>query len=432
MKKAYNYFLVLFSMFAGAVDAQNPVPSSPQKNSVLIMNVKAHIGNGKVIENAAIGFENGKLTLVADATAIRLQQGAYKEIIDGLGRHAYPGLVACNTHLGLTEIDLVRATIDDNEVGDLNSNVRSIISYNTDSKIIPTVRSNGVLLAEVTPRGGLVSGSSSVVQLDAWNWEDAAVRKEIGLHINWPRMYVSQGGGPEAEENQRNRMQRELFALEQVFDEASAYCKQAKPSEKNLKFEAMRGLFNGSQKLFVHCGYVKEIEAAVLFSKKHDFKMVLVGGSDAWRVTSLLKDNGVPVILGQTHALPPRDDDDTDLPYKLPSMLLKAGVKCAISIDGSWQVRNLPFMAGTASAFGVPYEDAVAMVSSVPAEILGISDLCGTLEVGKDATLVLCTGDLLDMRSSVVEMAYIQGRKTDLDDVQKQLYRKYSEKYGQK
>jgi hypothetical protein len=177
---------------------------------------------------------------------------------------------------------------------------------------------------------------------------------------------------------------------------------------------------------------VKEIEAAVLFAKKYRVKMVLVGGGDAWRVASLLKENNIPVILGQTHALPPREDDDIDLPYKLPYLLNKAGVTCAISIDGSWQERNLPFMAGTAAGHGLDKEEALKMITSVPAQLLGIDASAGTLEVEKDATLILTSGDILDMRSSVVEAAFIQGRTIDLDDVQKQMYRKYKTKYGLK
>lgn len=433
MRKSLHHILAggfLLSTLTGT--AQNPVPAKPQDQSVLIMNVTAHLGNGKVIANAAIAFDKGKLTLVADATTLRIQKDAYKQVVDGAGKHAYPGLIACNTNLGLAEIDMVRSTVDFNEVGEMNPNVRSVISYNTDSKVIPTVRSNGVLLAEVTPRGGMISGTSSVFMTDGWNWEDAVYKTDIGIHMNWPRMYVYQGGGPEAEENQRTAMMRELNTLDLFFSQAKAYCAEKKPVETNVRFEAMRGLFDGSQKLFIHCGYVKEIESAVVFCKKHGVKMVLVGGADAWRVAGLLKENSVPVVLGQTHALPSREDDDIDLPYKLPYLLKQAGVSCALSIEGSWQERNLPFMAGTAAGYGLSKEDALAMITSVPATILGIDAHTGSLEEGKDATLILVSGDLLDMKSSVVESAFIQGRAISLDDVQKQLNRKYMDKYGLK
>lgn len=429
MKNMKRILFALSLVLPVGLQAQNPAPAPAQREATLILNATAHLGDGQVIPNAAIGFENGKLTLVADATTIRIDRTRYPRIIDAAGKHVYPGLVACNSTLGLAEIDLVRSTLDFNEVGELNPNVRSIIAYNTDSKIIPTVRSNGVLLAEVVPQGAFMTGQSSVVQLDAWNWEDAAVRTDIGIHLNWPRMFVYRSN-PEQEENQRNRMVKELTALDQLFADAKAYAASPRPAEENVKLEAMRGLFDGSKKLFVHCDYVKEIEAAVAFSKRYGLKMVLVGGADAWRVTDLLRKEQIPVILGRTHALPPREDDDTDLPYKLPGLLRKAGVTFALSVDGSWQLRNLAFMAGTAAGFGLTKEEALAAVTSTPAAILGIADRAGKLEVGKDATLIVTGGDLLDMRSSAVEQAYISGRSIDLDNVQKQLYHKYSEKYG--
>ena len=409
-------------------NAQNPAPVPAQSESILIMNGTAHIGNGKVIENSVIAFENGKITLVADATTIHIDEGKYGKKINAFGKHIYPGFINCNSQLGLTEIDLVRSTHDDYEVGDLNPNVRSIIAYNTDSKIIPTIRCNGVLMEQIVPDGGTITGQSSVVVLDAWNWEDAAYKTDEGIHLNWPRMYIAKYPGADPEEKQRDRMNKEMGNIEQLFKEAKAYASSS-PSEKNLRFESMKGLFDGSKKLYVHCGYVKEIETAVLFCKKYGVRMVLVDGQDAWRVTSLLRDNNIPVILGRLHTLPAREDDDTDLPYKLPRLLKEGGVSYALSVGGTWQTRNLPFMAGTSAAFGVSKEDALASITSVPAKILGIDNTTGTLETGKDATLFISSGDALDMRTNKVESAFIGGREISLDNVQKQLYRKYQEKY---
>ena len=262
-----------------------------------------------MIQNSAIGFENGKLILVADATTIKLDRSKYKTIVDGNNKHVYPGFICCNTTLGLAEIDLVRATNDYYEVGEMNANVRSIISYNTDSKIIPTVRSNGVLLAQVVPQGGTITGQSSVVELDAWNWEDASYKADEGIHLNWPRMYIAKHANAESEDVQRNRMTQQLGAIDLFFKEAKSYSMQATPVETNLRFEAMRGIFDGNKKLYVHCDFIKEIVAAVEFSKKYQVKMVLVGGGDSWRVSDLLKSNKIPVVLGNTHSLPPREDD---------------------------------------------------------------------------------------------------------------------------
>jgi hypothetical protein len=209
--------------------------------------------------------------------------------VDAKGKHIYPGIIALNTIIGLSEIDLVRSTLDYYEVGDLNPDVHAVISYNTDSKIIPTVRSNGVLLAESTPEGGTISGTSSVMMLDGWNWEDATYKAAAGIHMNWPRMTVSKGQNAEAEEKQRENISKALQNIRSFFSEAKTYSKQ-NPEEKNLRFEAMKDLFNGNKRLFVHCDFIKEIVAAVNFCKEFGVKMVLVGGMDSWRATDLLKE----------------------------------------------------------------------------------------------------------------------------------------------
>lgn len=424
-------FTLIFIICLSAIgmNAQNPAPGEKQKGTVLIMNAKAHLGNGKIIENSAIAFENGKLTLVADATMIRIDKRKYDLVIDGTGKQIYPGFISLNTTIGLVEIDLIRATRDMNEVGELNPNVRSIIAYNTDSRIIPTVRSNGVLLAEVVPQGGLISGQSSVVNLDAWNWEDASVALDMGMHLNWPRMFIPRFDNAEREEKIRKDMKENLETLETFFNEAAAYLKSTKDVESNLRFESMRKLFNGTTKLYVHCNFVKEIVAAVDFAKRHNIKMVLVGANDAWRVSSLLKENNISVIINGTHNLPQREDEDIDISYKLPYLLKTAGVDFAICADGSWQVRNLCFQAGTAMAYGLTEAEAVSSITSSPARILGIDSLVGTLEEGKDATLFISEGNALDMRTNHVTHAFISGRTVNLDNAQKELNKKYLEKY---
>lgn len=423
-------YLLLFLFFFNYTLAQNQAPGAMQVGSVLIMNGKAHLGNGKVIENSAISFENGKIGLVADATLIRIDKSKYNKVIDATGKNIYPGFIACNTTIGLTEIDLVRATKDFREVGEFNPNVRSIIAYNTDSRIIPTVRSNGVLLAQVVPQGGVISGSSSVVNMDAWNWEDAALSMDIGIHLNWPRMFVYQSGNSEKEEAARKKMKSSLADLEILFSEASAYSKNQSPQESNLRYESMRALFSGKKKLFVHCNYAKEIVAAVDFAKRHQIKLVLVGATDSWRLTALLKENNIPVIINGTHNLPPREDEDVDISYKLPHLLKEGGVDFAICADGSWQVRNLMFQAGTAQAYGLSAEEAVMSITSSAAKILGIDDKVGTIEEGKDATLIISAGNALDMRTNNITEAFISGRQVDLDNAQKELNKKYVEKYG--
>ncbi|HLG36037.1 MAG TPA: amidohydrolase family protein [Bacteroidia bacterium] len=429
MVKLFYCFIVLLTTLKIS-SAQNPVPAPEQSRMIVISGGTLHVGNGQVIENAVIAFANGKIVYAGGAkkdTVIRDEKGS--QVIDSKGKHIYPGIIALNSTLGLTEIDAARATRDFNEVGDMNPNVRAAISYNTDSKIIPTVRSNGVLLAEATPQGGTISGTSSVMMLDGWNWEDAMYKEEAGIHINWPRMTISKGQNAEKEEMQRENISKQLENIRGFFSDAKAYSKQ-NPKEKNLRFEAMKDLFSGNKKLFVHCNYVKEIIAAVNFCRAFGIKMVLVGGMDSWRVVDLLKENNVSIVIVRTHAMPPREDEDIDLPYKLPYLLTKAGITVCITDGGSWAQRNVPFQAGTASAYGLSKEEALMCITLNPAKVLGIDSTTGTIETGKDATLFISSGDALDMKTNNVEFAFIRGKEIVPDDVQKQLYRKYLKKYG--
>lgn len=422
-------FLVLSMLLSLNGFCQNPIPAKAQSKRILYMNAVLHTGDGKVIENSALGFENGKIKLVGDATLIRINNAEYDTIINVQGKHIYPGLIALNTTMGLNEIEAVRATNDMNEAGSLNPSVRALVAYNTDSKVTPTVRSNGVLLAQIVPQGGLVSGQSSVVELDAWNYEDAAYKTDIGIHLNWPSMRTPRSKDADADEKQRVKTEKELSEIRKLFLDSKAYA-ATNPQVKNLHLEAMRGIFDGSKLLFVHCDYVKEIIAAVGLCSEIGVKMILVGGTDSWMVTDLLRQNNIPVIIIQTHRLPSRDDEDVDQPYKLPAILKNAGVNFALSVPKFWQVRNLPFEAGTTAAYGLSKEEALISVSSSPAKILGIGQTVGVIEVGKDATFIISSGDLLDMKSSEVETAFIRGKQIDLDNIQKQLNRKFRAKYG--
>ncbi len=410
----------------------SPVPA--QSKPVIITGATIHVGNGQVINSGYIAFNKGKITAIGEGSAPNTN-GA--DVIDATGKQLYPGFICPITTLGLIEIEEgAKGTVDDEETGELNPNVRSIIAYNTDSKVIPTVRSNGILLAQPTPSGGLISGQSSVVQLDAWNWEDAAYKTDIGIHMTWPvirpqgrRRAVATPGVPQ--ETPEERTLKALDAIYNLFTEAKAYA-EAKPAVINLRFESMKGLFNGSKKLFVNADGAKEIIQAVTFAKRMGISEVIVGGGESYLVTNLLKDNNVPVILRETQTLPDKDDDDVYLPYKLPKILQDAGVLYGLTGTGFWRQRNLPFEAGQASGYGLTKEQALSMITMNNAKILGIDKTTGTLEVGKDANLFISKGDALDMITIDVEKAFIQGRDINLDNLHKQLYKKFNAKYGLK
>ncbi|WP_295651458.1 amidohydrolase family protein [uncultured Mucilaginibacter sp.] len=435
-------FLSLGGLLLGTIltyGQANISPAKAQTQSIAIVGATIHVGNGQVIENGYITFAKGKITGVGSGTATA------DVVIDAKGKQIYPGFICPITTLGLVEVEEgARGTVDDAETGEMNPNVRSLIAFNTDSKVIPTVRSNGVLLAQPTPSGGLISGQSSVVQLDAWNWEDAAYKKDMAIHLTWP---VSRGGGGRrgggggrlaavagagATETPAERAQRALDEMDKYFAEAKAYSEIAKPEVINLRFEAMKGLFNGTKKLFVNADGVKEIQQAVAFAKKYSLDEVIVGGKESYLVMPLLKDNNIPVIIKETQALPDKEEDDVYLPYSLPKILQDGGVLYGLTGIGFWRQRNLPFEAGQAVGFGLTKEQALSMITMNNAKILGIDKTTGTLEAGKDANLFISTGDALDMISLNVETAFIQGRNINLDNLHKQLYKKFSDKYGLK
>jgi hypothetical protein len=394
------------------------------------------VGNGKIIPKSLIGIKAGKIVDVFNANVVKLESLTYDTIIYADGKHIYPGFIAVNTSLGLNEIQQVRASHDYNETGDLNPNVRSIIAYSTDSKITPTVRTNGILYAQITPRGGSISGTSSVVELDGWNWEDAVYKEDDGIHLNWPRYWVdnpNRTGKKKDSLSVDNKRSAQINELETFFKDAKAYLNTSYNYEKNLRFEAMRGIFKGTKRLYIHANHMRELSEAIYFKRDMGIaNMVIVGGYDAWRIPEFFADHQIPVVLSRSHNLPHRSDEDIDLPYKLPSLLDGAGILFCMDNEGSMEpmnTRNLPFWAGTARTYGLTGEKAVQCITLNAAKILGIDATTGSIEAGKDATLFISSGDALDMMTNNVEIAWIRGRKINLDNHQKALYRKYKTKY---
>ncbi|UYZ64979.1 amidohydrolase family protein [Hymenobacter weizhouensis] len=430
-----HLLLALCLLTAAPALAQVPAPAPPQSKPILLLGGTLHVGNGTVVPDAAVAFDKGRITYAGAQSGLTADRAAY-EVIDVKGQEIYPGLILPNSTLGLAEVEAVRATVDSREVGDFNPNVRSLIAYNTDSDILPTVRTNGVLLAQVTPRGGLLSGQSSVVQLDAWNWQDAQVRADDGLHLNWPPMVIKLSPAEDAVavEKREKARQEQLRQLESLLTEARAYREQPAGRRENLRLTSLAGLFDGSKTLFIHADYGKEILEAVRMARRLGVANVtVVGARDAWMMLDFLKQNDVAVVLSRIHALPRRDGDDYDLPYRLPSLLQQAGVRFCLDYEGGQETsgsRNLAFIAGTAAGFGLTKEQALEAVTLSPARILGIEKDYGTLEAGKSATLVVSRGDLLDMRTNDVTRAFIDGRALHLDTKQTYLRDKFKGKYG--
>jgi hypothetical protein len=431
MKRKNLYFSFCFLVLTSFLVGQN-------KNRVLLMNGTAHIGNGEVIPLSYVTFSNGRIDMVADVKGIKINPANFDTIIDIEGKHVYPALISTNNILGLLEAEAVRPSSDYNEVGRINPHVRSLIAYNTDSKILPTIKTNGVLYTQCTPRNGLISGSSSVFATDGWNWEDAVLKADDGIHINFPRSLQKNGWWAEpAPATKNDKFTEELNALSKFFEDAKVYCQSPKGTyENNLRFEAMRGIFAGTQNLYFHAELVKDIVHVVNFSKKFAIKKaVLVGGKDSWKVTKLLRENNIPVMLSRIHDLPETAEEEIDIVYRTPFLLAKDSVLFCLQMAGdmeAMQSRNLPFLAGTAAAYGLDKEKALQSISLDAAKILGVDKLIGSLEAGKMASIVVSDGDLLDMMTNKVKLAFINGKPVNLVNEQQLLYEKYKSKYGLK
>ncbi|MBC8397920.1 MAG: amidohydrolase family protein [Flavobacteriales bacterium] len=422
---------------------QTPAPN--QDKSVLIFGGTTHVGDGQVINNSVIGFTEGKIDLIASSDGTWTNEilnmlsdsnnKKYDTIINASNHHIYPGIIALNSNLGLVEVDAVRASVDDDESGTYLPEIRSIIAYNAESKAVESMRPNGVLLAQIAPNGGVISGSSSVVQLDAWNWEDAVIKYDQGIHINWPspytfgRWWLGEDRGLKA----NNNYNKQVNDLKDFFDKSKANMNLNK--SMNLKSRAMKGIFEGESTVYLNADDEKEIVDGVLFFKKFNIKkIVIVGASEAKNQLDFIKENNIPVVVKQPYRFPQSVDSDPRETFMLAKKMIDKGILVSIDPSGAPQsrvsIRNLPFYAGSFSSYGIDKELALSMITLNPAKILGIENEFGTLEVGKSATLFISKGDALDIISNNVTHAFISGRNISLETHQTRLWRRYSNKYS--
>lgn len=433
MKKFLILFLVLLNV---KLFAQVPEPVNDQTKPVLIYNAFIHIGDGNTIQNGFVSFDNGKITDVSSED-LDLESGTYNNFlkINANGSHLYPGLILPNSKVGLEDISAVRATVDHTEVGELNSNIRSLIAFNTDSEVISTFRYNGILLSQVVPDGSFVTGNSSIMMMEGWNWEDAAYKIDDGMHVKWPRKtYPPSRWSGQTNFRDNPNYKSSVDMINKFLIDSRSYfnLNGDENKEVNLKLEAMVDVFNGKKKIYLHVGSREQIIESVQMFQKHGINdLVLVGANDALYAIDFILENDLPVLLNNLHRVPSRNHEDVDLPYKLPYLLQKEGVLVGLTASGSLHSqRNLPFLAGTAAGYGLGKEEALKLITSNNAKILGIDNVTGTIMVGKDANIIISKGDILDMKSSVIEYAFITGRKVNLDGKQQILYDRFKRKYS--
>ncbi len=416
--------------------AHDNVPAAAQSQPIVIRGVTVHTISGDEIAEGRVRFEHGKLVAVGGSEVDT--DGA--QIIDASGKHLYPGLIAANSVLGLVEIGAVRATVDVNEVGLNAANVRAEVAVNPDSEVIPVTRSNGVLLALTVPQAGgvsVIAGTSALLQLEGWTWEEMTLAAPVGLHVSWPSQFIPAGFPDEVTTAMRKAAAERKLALERAFVEAKAYAAQGatRTGAPDLRLAAMQPFLDGKRPVFFHADDTQSIDDALDFAGKYGLKPIIMGGQEAWRVSDRLRAQDVAVIVGGTHVLPLRRSDAVDAIYSNAAKLAAAGVRFAIATPGDGfdtsNLRNLPYQAASAVAYGLSKAEALKAITLYPAQILGVSDRVGSIEVGKDATMFLTNGDPMDARTTV-ERAWIGGREIDLANRQTRLYDKYRQKYPQR
>ncbi|RUO35274.1 amidohydrolase family protein [Aliidiomarina sanyensis] len=420
--------VIALACSAGLAQAHNVVPGAAQDGAVLLQGGTVHTVTRGTLAQTDVLLVDGKISAIGQN--LEAPEGA--RVIDIRGQYVYPGIIALDTTLGLVEMSQVRATVDTNEVGNITPEVLAHHAFNADSEIIPTVRYNGITHAQIVPQGPMLRGQSSLMQLDAWNYRDGLEAGPLGVHLTWPRAGLNtawwERRSPEA---QRRANAEQLETLKETFALAEAYHKARDAGAQNRidqRWEAMRGLFTGEKKLFVHADDRRQIEQVLAFNREHGFDVVIMGGRDSWMIAEALAEANVPVVFGAPYGLPTRVDDAYDTAFTTPAKLAAAGVDFAIAYPGFWDTRNLAFAAGHAVAFGLDYDAAVTSITYGPAKILGVEDRIGSITEGKQATLIVSEGDVLDHLGQRISYMFIDGREVDLSNRHRQLYEKYRER----
>lgn len=419
------------------------VPAPPQARPLLITGATLHTVSGAVIPDGRMLIDKGRIVFIGGA-ADALPSVANAQVLNLSGKHVYPGFISANSVLGLTEVASVRATRDSTEVGNINPNVRALVAVNPDSELIPVARANGVLAALAVPQGGnsgLINGTSALIQLDGWTWEEMGLAPAVGLHISLPTMRFNAELFPPPLDAQLDEARKlsasRLQTLEQAFENATAYRKALRAGEvktPDARWEAMLPVLDGKRQVFVQAADLAQIRYALAFAERFGLKLVIVGGDDAWRIADVLRERQVPVVIAGVHKLPQRRGETYDAAFTLAALLSKAGVRFCIARPATdfeaATERNLPFEAATAAAYGLDPAEALKAITLYPAQILGVADQLGSLETGRLASFMVTDGDPLDIRTRV-EQVFIQGRDVDLSTRHTTLYNKYREKYKQ-
>ena len=403
------------------------IPASRKPGTLALVGATIHPVSGPEIAKGTIVIGAGRIAAVG--SDVEVPSGVEAIRLDGL--HVYPGMIDADTVLGLTEIGSVRGSVDIAETGSMNPDERVEIAINPDSELIPVTRANGITHVLTAPRGGVISGTSALIRLDGWTWEDLAASAPAALHVEYPQ-WPAASAEPSAKEEANKAKEKALKELRQTFAAAKAY-RQAREAEgqgakrpkKDPALEAMLAVLEGKIPVIVHAHDIRQIKDVLKWAEEEGVRIILAGGADSWRIADLLKEKGVPVILGPVLTTPSRRDEPYDTPFTVARRLNEAGVAFCISGGGNASnVRNLPYHAAMAAAFGLPREEALKAVTLYPARILGLEKDLGSIEPGKSASLMVTDGDPLEIRTQVLRV-FIDGKPADLMNKHRRLYERY-------
>jgi len=420
----------LFAMLiASSAFAQSVIINSPGKKlTVAIRNATIVPVSSATIPNATIVFSNGVITAVGASAQIP----ANATVIDGTGLFVYPGLIDAGSHVGLEEISAVPGTVDTAELGDINPNARAEVAVNPHSNVIPVTRVNGITSVVTEPEGGIISGSSAMINLAGWTPREMTLKAPLAMHIHFPRLrtnaFDEQPQDEEATKEASKNYTKQIDKLRDTFRDAQAYAKASaahvKRVDRDLILEALVPVVEGREPVVMHANLERDIRAALKFADEFKLKVILADAEDVARVIPELKSRNIPVILGPILSLPPREDDAYDLLFTNAKTLNDAGIAFAIQSQDSHNARNLPYHAAACAAFGLPKEAALRSITLAPAEIFGVADKVGSLEAGKLANIIVTDGDPLEIVTHVKHL-YIAGEEITLDTHQTLLYEKF-------
>lgn len=401
------------------------LPQTLRAQTVAIRGASVHTLAGDDFADATVVMNDGRITAVGPN--VRIPAGA--EVIDAEGLHVYPGLFDAYTFLGLTEIDAVDVTNDVIELGDFNPDLLAYTAVHPPSEHIPVARANGITHAVTAPdaRSAGIGGQASLIRLDGWTVDEMLVAPSVGFVLDWPTIAAGRG---RTYRQAKDSYDEQVGRLAGWLEDARRYdlaVQAEQPVPRDLKLEAFSRLTRKELPLMVTVREERYLEDAIAFAATHDIRLVVLGASQAWKMADELAEQSIPVILGPTQALPSGADEPYDEQYAGPARLWEAGVKFAFATFSSPDSRTLPFQAGNAVSYGLPREEALKAVTVNAAEIYGLGEEIGTIEVGKLANLIVTDGDPLEYSTQILHLI-IGGREVSADNRQRELYETYRDR----